>query len=374
MHILYLYKDYWPVIGGIESHLRILAEGMAALGHQVSVVVCQPQQQSLASVEQHNGVAIYRVPRHVDVASSPFSFALPSIVRQLAPDVVHLQMPWPGGDVALWQLKTPFVVTYQSDVVRQHHLLRIYAPLLHHTLRRAQAIITTSPQYRDSSQTLQRYRDKCHVIPLAVPASAPVEASRVAYWQARFPEGCVLWVGRMRYYKGLTTLLDALARTPPSLHVALVGDGPLMPELHAQAHTLGLTARVHFLGALADADVRALQHIARFFVFPSQLRAEAFGLALLEALSAGLPAISCEIGTATSFVNQDGHTGIVVPPDDAVALAHAMHRLWSDDTMRRQYATHAVAWVNTQFSVPQMIETTLQLYVQSLRQNSNAAN
>lgn len=374
MHILYLYKDYWPVIGGIESHLRTLAEGMATMGHRVSVVVCQPQQQSLASVAQLNGVTIYRVPRHIDVASSPFSFALPSIVRQLVPDVVHLQMPWPGGDMALWQLKTPYVITYQSDVVRQHHLLRIYAPLLHYTLQRAQAIITTSPQYRDSSQTLQRYRDKCHVIPLAVSAPVPAESTRIAYWHARFPEGCVLWVGRMRYYKGLTTLLDAIAHTHPSLHVALVGDGPLMPGLQEQAHTLGISARVHFLGALADEDVRALQHIARYFVFPSQLRAEAFGLALLEALSAGLPAISCEIGTATSFVNQNGRTGIVVPPADASALAHAMQRLWSDDDIRRQYAAHAVAWVNEQFSVSQMIDSTHQLYIQAIRQNSSAAN
>lgn len=370
VHIVYLYKDYYPVMGGIEAHLRTLGEGIVAQGDRVSVVVCQPAGQHLADYEEMHGVAIYRVPRHIDLASSPFSYGLTSIVRQLRPDLIHLQMPWPGGDVALLTTRTPYIVTYQSDIVRQNRLLQLYAPLLRHTLQRARAIITTSPQYRDSSPWLSAYREKCHVIPLGIAAPAASDTARVAYWRARFPASCVLWVGRMRYYKGLHVLMDALAHTPDTLEVALVGDGPMRDELQQRAHARGVAARVHFLGALADVDVRALQEVARYFVFPSHVRAEAFGLAMLEALYSGLPAISCEIGTATSFVNQHDATGIVVPPSDAHALGQAMTRLWQDYALRQRYATHAPHWAAVQFSAARMITDTRALYTRVLESHA----
>ncbi|MFN5928603.1 MAG: glycosyltransferase [Roseiflexaceae bacterium] len=362
MHIVYLYKDYWPVMGGIESHLRTLAEGVAAAGHRVSVVVCQPAAGAIAPTELHNGVAIYRVPRHLDISSSAFSFALASIVRQLQPDVVHLQMPWPGGDLALLGSDTPLVVTYQSDIVRQHVLRYVYAPLLQHTLSRARAIVVTSPQYRDSSPWLLRFVEKCVVIPLAIHAPPYPDSDRIAYWQARFPNSCALWVGRMRYYKGLHTLMDAMRDTPAEMPLVLVGDGPLAGELQHNARQYGIASRVHFVGSLSDEEVHALHRVARFFVFPSQVRAEAFGLSLLEAMTAGLPAITCEIGTATSFVNQHMQTGIVVAPADASALAHAMTLLWSDTALCHRYAEHASRWTAAHFRVTQMVADTITLY------------
>jgi len=363
VHIVYLYKDYAPVMGGIESHLQTLAEGVAAQGIRVSVVVCQPAGQRLPAQEQINGVMVYRVARQIDIASSPISLGFWSIVRQLRPDIIHLQMPWPTGDaVAACFPHIPLVVTYQSDVIRQQRLLQLYAPLLRHTLRRAQRIIVTSPQYRDSSPWLQPFIAKCQVIPLGMsPALAP-DAGRLAHWHAEFPQSCLLWVGRLRYYKGLHVLIAALAQLPDTITLALVGDGPESANLHTLVTSLGVSARVRWLGSLPDADVRALQAIAKLFVFPSHLRSEAFGLALLAALQAGLPAISCEVGTATSFVNKHDITGLVVPPDDPVALATAIATLWHDDARRAVMAQAAQQWALTQFGAQQMVAESLAIY------------
>lgn len=350
------------MIGGIESHLCTLAEAVAARGHRVSVVVCQPHGQNLAKSETRNGVDIFRVKRHFDIASSAFSFGLVPIVRQLKPDVIHLQMPWPGGDLALLALQIPYVVTYQSDIVRQQFLLNLYTPMLHRTLQHSRAIIATSPQYLASSSMLQAYAAKCVVIPLGIvppPAAIP---ERVAFWRQRFPQSCALWVGRMRYYKGLIPLIHAMCHVPDSLQLALVGVGPQYEEIANLATSLGVAERVHFLGTVSDEDVRALQAIATFFVFPSHLRSEAFGLALLEALATGLPAITCEIGTGTSYVNAHLHTGLVVPSNDVAALADAMTTLWQDASVRREYAQNATTWASTTFSVTQMVDNTLALY------------
>lgn len=353
-------------MGGIESHLQTLAEGVAAHGIQVSVVVCQPAGQHLPAQEQMNGVMVYRVARHIDIASSPISLGLWSIVRQLRPDIIHLQMPWPTGDaVVAFVRQIPLVVTYQSDVIRQQRMLQLYAPLLRHTLRRASRIIVTSPQYRDSSPWLQPFIAKCQVIPLGMPPAPAPDVGRVAHWQAAFPQSCLLWVGRLRYYKGLHILIAALAQLPPTITLALVGDGPEAANLHALATSLGVSERVRWLGSLSDDDVRALQAVAKLFVFPSHLRSEAFGLALLAALQAGLPAISCEVGTATSFVNQHDITGLVVPPANPIALATAIGALWHDDARRAAMAQAAAQWALTQFGAQQMVAASLAMYRQT---------
>ena len=112
--------------------------------------------------------------------------------------------------------------------------------------------------------------------------------------------------------------------------------------------------------------MRALQSVAKLFVFPSHLRSEAFGLALLAALQAGLPAISCEVSTATSFVNQHDITGIVVPPADVPALASAIATLWNDDARRAAMAQAAQRWAHTQFGAQQMVDASLAIYRQTV--------
>ena len=166
----------------------------------------------------------------------------------------------------------------------------------------------------------------------------------------------------MRYYKGLSYVIEALAQLPNEIKLVLVGSGAVQRELIAQVEHAGLTNRVVWLGDCSDADIAALHALARIFVFPSHLRAEAFGLSLLEALAAGVPAISCEIGTGTSFVNQHKRTGLVVPPANPHALAHAIQTLWYDEPLRLQMSEYARTWVAQNFHAQQMIDDVYDLY------------
>src|SRR5690606_15618876 len=142
-----------------------------------------------------------------------------------------------------------------------------------------------------------------------------------ARWREQFPRPFFLFVGVLRYYKGLRTLLAA-ARSS-DIDTVIVGDGPMKPQLTAYAKEHNLS-HVHFVGALPDADKTALLELSSGLIFPSHLRSEAFGLSLVEASMFGKPMISCEIGTGTSYVNLNGQTGIVVPPQNPEALSAAM--------------------------------------------------
>lgn len=363
MHVIHIYKDYAPVLGGIEGHIRTLSVGLVRKGIEISVVVCQPRGQTLPSEEMLQGVRVIRLPRDVDFASAAFSWRHASIVRQLAPDIIHMQMPWPPGDMISAMLRnTPLIVSYQSDVVRQKHAMRMYAPLLRYTLQRAAAIIATSPAYAQTSQWLKPWQSKIKIVPLGIHTPAPTNNTLMTLWRTRLPFPFLLWVGRMRYYKGLSYVIEALAQLPNEIKLVLVGSGAVQRELIAQVEHAGLTNRVVWLGDCSDADIAALHALARIFVFPSHLRAEAFGLSLLEALAAGVPAISCEIGTGTSFVNQHKRTGLVVPPANPHALAHAIQTLWYDEPLRLQMSEYARTWVAQNFHAQQMIDDVYDLY------------
>jgi rhamnosyl/mannosyltransferase len=172
--------------------------------------------------------------------------------------------------------------------------------------------------------------------------------------------GLLLFVGRLRYYKGLHVLLDALPEVPAQLLVG--GDGPERARLAAQAAALGIGERVHFLGDVSDDDLPALYHAADLFVLPAHLRAEALGLSQIEALASGVPCVSTELGTGTSYANIHGETGLVVCPGDAAALAQAINTLLADPERRRRMGAAGQRRVAALFTRERMVAANEAVY------------
>ena len=139
-------------------------------------------------------------------------------------------------------------------------------------------------------------------------------------------------MGRLRYYKGLDTLIRALPQIPARLVVA--GIGPMEAEWKALAAELGVAGRISWLGEVSDDDLPALYHAADLFVLPASHKSEAFGLVQVEAMAAGLPVVCTELGTGTSYVNLHGVTGLVVSPRDPDGLAAAINALLADPERR----------------------------------------
>ena len=155
---------------------------------------------------------------------------------------------------------------------------------------------------------VQLYRDKTKVIPIGLDEADYPHASQELKdrWTARSPKPYFLFVGVLRYYKGLHTLIGAAKNVYADILIA--EEGPMEAELKAQAVRARLT-NVHFLGAVSDLDKAALLELCAAFVFPAHLRSEAHGLSLVEAAMFGKPMISCEIGTGTSFVKKAWRDG-----------------------------------------------------------------
>jgi rhamnosyl/mannosyltransferase len=253
------------------------------------------------------------------------------------------------------------VVTYHSDIVRYKTLLQLYRPLMHRFLDSVDAIVATSPNYLQTSSVLAGYKDKTQVIPIGLDKDnyPPPSATSMEEWRKRIGPRFFLFVGVIRYYKGLHILLDAARGT--DYPIVIVGAGPIEQELkrHAQEQGLG---NVIFLGMVSDEDKAALLKLSYAIVFPSHLRSEAFGISLLEGAMYGKPMISSEIGTGTSYINNHGETGLVVPPSDPDAFRRAMQQLWDNPELVQAMGARAQARYQKLFTARLMGENYARLY------------
>lgn len=362
MRVLHVFKTYFPdTHGGVEQVIYQLAEGGARHGIESHVFSLSPR--GAAREERMGHHMTHRARQDVYVASTGLSLSAVREFRALVPrmDVVHYHFPWPFMDLLhlVRGTRRPSLVTYHSDIVKQRLLLHAYRPLMRHFLGSMDCIVASSPNYATSSPELVRLADKVRVIPFGLDRATypPPDARRLAAWRERLGPRFFLFVGGLRYYKGLDYLLEAVRGTDVVL--AICGGGAAEADLQRQAEGAGA---VHFLGALDDEDKNALLALCEAFVLPSHLRSEAFGVSLLEAAMAGKPLICCEIGTGTTYINRDGETGLVVPPADASALRAALLRLWHDPALGQRLGEGARARFDAVFSGEAMVTAYADLY------------
>ena len=243
-------------------------------------------------------------------------------------DIIHYHFPWPFGDLLhlTSRVRRPTVLTYHSDIVRQRALRLLYRPVMDRFLHAVDRIVATSPNYFATSDVLRRFQDKVDIVPIGLnehtyPRVSPEMRARM---RAKHGENFFLFIGVLRYYKGLHILLDACANA--SFRVVIAGSGPTERELFDQARQLRLD-NVAFTGYVSNEEKVALLSLCRCVIFPSYLRTEAFGVGLLEGAMYGKALISTEAGSGTSHVNIGGETGLVVAPGSPSSLRQAMDRI-----------------------------------------------
>lgn len=371
MKIVHVYKDYHPPVrGGIEQTVERFAREQAAEGHEVHVLVSASGGRRTVH-ETVAGVHVHRVAEWARALSSPICPAFGAELDRLSADLWHLHFPNPIGELT-WLARPregALLVTYYADVVRQKLLMPLYAPLVHRLLRRADLVHVISPRALERTDSLvHAHREKCRVVPLGVDADAFLEIDRgsaaAEELRRRYGGPFVLFVGRLRYYKGLGVLLDAMAKA--DARAVIVGDGPMEASLREQAGRLALGDKVVFAGAVSDDELRAHLAAAAVGVLPSIHPSEAFGLSMVEYLASGMPAICTELGTGTTFVNAEGETGLVVPPGDPAALAAAIDTLMRDPEARRRMGEGGRARVRELFTTGAMMRGMTGVYRETL--------
>ncbi|MFN3967250.1 MAG: glycosyltransferase, partial [Endomicrobiia bacterium] len=169
-------------------------------------------------------------------------------------------------------------------------------------------------------------------------------------------------VARLHKVKGHTYLIQAAQKLKdkyPNVHFVWVGGGEMYQQLKEEVRTAGLEDRIHFLGVRQD--VPELLPQFDLFVLPSVY--EGFGLVVLEAQLSGLPVIASAVGGLLEVVD-DGHDGLLVPPQNADALSGAIDQALSMPERIQQMARAGQEKVFRQGSLERLVQETTNVYKQ----------
>jgi rhamnosyl/mannosyltransferase len=370
MKILQINKLYYPVVGGIETIVKQTAEGINNRdGFTVDVLVCNNRFRT--THETVHGVSVTRASSIGIFLSMPVSISFILLLRKLwrRYDVLHVHLPFPLAEIALWLIRPDrkIIVTYHSDIVRQRLISRTIGWLHRWVLGHAEKIAVSNPSIIETSPLLKQFKTKCEVIPFGADITIfnPDSGAkhRIDQIQKDYGKKIVLFVGRLVYYKGLEYLIRAMKGIDARL--VLIGEGPLRKILDAEIEKQGLGHTVAFIPYQSQEELVDFYRASRVFVLPSVYRSEAFGITIIEAMACGLPVISTELGTGTSYANRDGITGYVVPPRDSAAINRALKKLLSDSILWSKMGNAAFDRIRQGFTVDNMMDGYRKLYKNS---------
>jgi len=382
MRVLFLTHSYPRFAGDpAGSFLHRLAIALRAGGADVQVLA--PSAQGLAKEEAIDGVPIRRfryapgameslaytgtmaeqVLRSVrgKAALAGFlaagGFAVNREVKRFAPDVVHAHWWFPGGLLALSGEDVPLVTTLHGSDVRLARRVSWVHPLFRKVLDRSTAVTSVSSWLAGEARAMA---------PEATISVAPMPAEVSLFRDANVPRvpGRFLFVGRLNAQKGLADLLDALAWTPPTASLDVVGEGEDGPALRARAASLGVGGRVHWRGQLSRAAIADCYRAAQATVMPS--REEGLGLVAVESALCRTPVIAYLSGGLPDVVSPEWG-GTLVAPGDIRGLAEAMRRRMEDPEGAVGHGAAARAHMLDRFSPSAVAATYREVYRDAIR-------
>ena len=318
----------WDVPGGVQFHIRDLAEHLIRLGHEVSVLAPADEDLPVPPYVVAAGRAV-PVPYNGSVARLSFGFLSAARVRRWLHDgrfdVLHLHEPvTPSLSIlACWAADGPIVATFHTSNPRSRAMIAA-EPLMQPALEKISARIAVSEYARRT--LVEHFGGDAVVIPNGVEVGFFADAEPRPEWSG----GTIGFVGRINEpRKGLPTLLEALPRiiaARPGVRLLVAGKGD--EEEAVKGLPAEVRSRIEFLGMVTDEEKASLLRSVDLYVAPNT-GGESFGIILVEAMSAGAPVLASDLD-AFRQVLDGGAAGELFPVEDADALADAAVRLLGD--------------------------------------------
>ncbi len=382
--VLFLTESFHPTLGGGETHIRRLGAALVAAGDAATVVTRRAEPQWPAE-ETLDGVRVLRVgpsgpgrigkyrmlpaafravlrevPRHdVLVVRGTRVLGLPGLVAARASGRAVVLQPEINGELR----GEAFTWGKRWERGARGRLVRAAVAVRNRFLRDADAFVAMSRLIQDEMRVAGIPRERILLLPHGVDLErfrpATLDERQALRVRLGLPDGTLaVYSGRLLRGKGLETLVDALASSsaPGQLRLVLVGSGEgqaldVEPELRRRVAERGFGGRVVFVGRVERVEdyLRACD----VFVFPSLF--EALGIALVEAAACGLPAVASRTGGIVDVVD-DGHSGLLVTPGAAEALAGALAALAVDADRRAAMGREARAVAVSRFDERDVLE------------------
>jgi phosphatidyl-myo-inositol alpha-mannosyltransferase len=332
----------WDIPGGVQEHVRGLADALIELGHSVSVIAPAPDDEPLEPGYVVPAGRAVPVPYNGSVARLAFGFLSASRVRRWLKegdfDVVHVHEPTAPSLslLACWVADGPIVATVHTAMPRSR-VLHLTQPILASALEKISGRIAVSEAARTT--LVEHLGGDAVLIPNGVSVRHYGTGDPLPGWPGE--GGALGFLGRIdEPRKGLPVLLEAfrlLGAERPGLRLLVAGRGDVDEELAALP--AGLRERVVLLGQVSDADKVRVYHSVDVFCAPNT-GGESFGIVLAEAMAAGAPIVASDLD-AFQQVLRGGQAGELFENGDAADLAAAIGRLLDDPARRATLARAA---------------------------------
>jgi glycosyltransferase involved in cell wall biosynthesis len=366
MKVVQLVKYYDPCQGGMETVVKNIVEGVIDYSNDISFTVYSNNHSRnfVKSIKEKNRETIIKEITPAHLKSQPLNLRYPSLKKLVKEhDVIHHHYPFPTMEFTLLRYlkqmsNKKFIITWHANIKnsRWSWIERVYNPMIEKLLERADAIIVTSPQLFEASVILQKYADKVRTIPLSFDPKYATSISK------KYPsDRCfqLLFVGKLRKYKGVEYLLNAIVGLDVKLNV--VGNGEELESLKTLVEMLQIGQKVTFVSNADDNQLVRFYKEADLFVLPSINEAEAFGIVQLEAMANALPVINTNLESGVPFVSLNDYSGITVEPKNTEGLRDAIEKIIYNKELYELYSYNALERVKV-FSREKMSEAYKEIY------------
>lgn len=354
--------------GGVSTIVRRLASEFRKQGHAITIFVAD-RDNCLREIEMLDGTAVYGMYLRSPVSSThpmrailmcylwfPFTLLqLFRLARRQQVDAVVIQYPLPAmfyfgilkrlhGGV--------LVVTYQGN---DAHDLALWEPreqrLVRFLLEQADCVFAVSRTLLSKVESVLKSVQlrRSQLLPNGAPLDV-IESVEQAGVEHDLPPNFLLTAGHLIHRKGIDVVISSLQeakRRGVLLHLVVAGDGPERENLQRQAQDQGVSDQVRFLGNQSQRQVLALMKSCLVFVLAS--RAEGMPLVIAEAMACGKAVVATDVDGVPEIV-QDGVTGVLVPPEDPMALASGLMKVHADDVLRSSLAGRGKEWACREYN------------------------
>jgi rhamnosyl/mannosyltransferase len=332
---LQLGKFYPPQWGGIETVTYNLESALSKKGYKNSVLVFGEESGDLGEMSKYKNIVRSKYKLFF---GAPFSFEYLKSFRRISKNythlICHLPNPWIIICLLLSSYKGRVILYWHSDIVNKGILGLILIPFELWLISRASVVIAPTLAHIKYSKHASKLSKKYKVVPY--PISSNIFNVAINNKKSKLITNAkinLIAIGRLVEYKGFEYLIRALPLLPKTLRYKLdiVGDGPLKNYLNQLVSDLNLRDLVHIHGSVSDEMLSDLLKDANIFCFPSNTKAEMYGMVQYEAMAYGLPIIGVDIpGSGAPFVLRDSRAGILVEINSPKEIAIAVIKIASD--------------------------------------------
>ncbi len=340
---------------GGQNQVLLTAQGMRALGHEVTVAACRGG--VLESRARAAGLDVCPLAFHGDL--SPASAAgLVRLIRDFGPDIVHAHDAHALGSALL----ATRIARRGTLVAARRVDFRLRGCLSRFKYRQARRILAAS---RAIAGVLERdgFGPECvRVVYEGVADREPPPGGAEALRDLGIPEGAPVVgnVAALTDHKDHATLIEAAARVVArrgDVRFVIAGEGECRPALERRLRETGLADRVLLLGFRDDIDAL----LPAFALFCLSSHMEGLGTSLLDAMARGLAIVATNAGGIPEAV-EHGVSGLIVPARDPARLAGALIELLEDPSRRAAMGAAGRSLFERRFSADRMVENTLRIY------------